>query len=306
MIDLLRQNNTANAQVLVLEKLLLAVNVNPVSVKLMEILNLSTGLNDAAFKTNLNIFDLANALVLLANSKNAINAVVSVPPLKIANFTIADAVVRLKVIEPPQWAVGNPAVDKIRAKTSQVKLDVITNVDLFVAEVKLRLSVEVGAGSAEVIEYSCLPSQKKLVQKISSGLLRISTLTENPSESTVVKIIGIPIDIKLNPKFEQIFPLADFNPAPKMDEEPLWKKFDLNMKLVSILLGGIVDLVVDTLSILGIPDIIFGPVLKALLSPLGELLDAIVGPLLKMLGINLGQVEVGGQLNCSYQADLVF
>ncbi|MEG0446091.1 MAG: pilus assembly protein TadG-related protein [Comamonas sp.] len=143
MIDLLPQEATASAQTSVLRVLLAAVRINPVKVKLSELLNLSTGLNDAALKASLNAIDMASALVLLANSKNAVNANILIPSL----LSIVDAKINVKIIEPPQWAIGNPAFDVIVAKTSQMKLGIATNANLLgLADLKLRLFVEVGSG----------------------------------------------------------------------------------------------------------------------------------------------------------------
>lgn len=300
MIDLLQQESTALAQISVLNNLLAAVKVKPVTVKLAELLNLSTGLNDVALQAKLNALDIVSALVLLANSKNAVDANITIPSL----LSIVDAKINVKIIEPPQWAIGNPAVDTISAKTSQVKLGIVTNANLLgLAELKLRLFVEVGSGSANVEGFSCDLPNKNLDIGVASGALKLFTGKPYTKENTELKIIGVPVPIILNFQVEKKIPSKKYSPAPNLNAEPMWKSFDMQANLGSLLLAGIVDTVVDALKSL---EILLKPVLTLILSPLGSLLDAVLGPLLGMLGIKLGQVDVGGQLNCAFQADLVY
>ena len=300
MIDLLEQESTAHTQILVLENLLSAVKVKPVTVKLAELLNLSTGLSDAALKTGLNALDLASALVFLSNSKNAVDANITVPSL----LSIVDAKINIRVIEPPQWAIGNPASDSIIAKTSQVRLGIVTNANLLgLAELKLMLFVDVGSGSANVEGFSCASPNKELRIGVASGALNLYTGKPYTRENTELKIIGVPVPIVLNLKVEKRIPSQKYSPVPSLNAEPMWRNFDLQENLGSLLLAGIVETVVNFLEPL---EFLLKPVLTLVLSPLGALLDAVLGPLLGLLGVKLGQVDVGGQLNCAFQADLVY
>lgn len=90
-----------------------------------QLLQLQTGAPSSALNTNLQVFQLVEAFVQLANSQNGI--VVDLP-LNIP--ALVNGSVRVKVIEPPQLsAVGNPALakanpmgpDRIFVRTAQVR-----------------------------------------------------------------------------------------------------------------------------------------------------------------------------------------
>ncbi|NUT74015.1 hypothetical protein HNO86_03040 [Pseudomonas sp. C1C7] len=95
------------------------------SIVLGQLLQLQTGAVSSGLNTNLQVFQLIEAFVQLANSKNA--AVANIP-LNIPG--LANGVVRTKVIEPPQLsAIGNPALingqlndpNRIFVRTAQVR-----------------------------------------------------------------------------------------------------------------------------------------------------------------------------------------
>jgi uncharacterized membrane protein len=95
------------------------------SIVLGQLLQLQTGAASSALDTNLQVFQLIEAFVQLANSQNA--AIASIP-LNIPG--LANGVVKVKVIEPPQLsAIGNPALvngqlndpNRIYVRTAQVR-----------------------------------------------------------------------------------------------------------------------------------------------------------------------------------------
>jgi uncharacterized membrane protein len=99
--------------------------VGNTSVVLGQLLQLQTGATSAALNANLQVFQLLEAVVQLANSQNALTATV---PLSIQG--LVNGSVKVKVIQPPQLsAVGNPALAKadpmganrIYVKTAQVR-----------------------------------------------------------------------------------------------------------------------------------------------------------------------------------------
>lgn len=99
-----------------------------------QLLQLQTGTPSSALNTNLQVFQLVEAFVQLANSQNGI--VVDLP-LNIP--ALVNGSVRVKVIEPPQLsAVGNPALakanpmgpDRIFVRTAQVRTVLSLNLPL--------------------------------------------------------------------------------------------------------------------------------------------------------------------------------
>lgn len=119
------QLNGATADVMTaLGNLQLAAN-NSVPLTLGQILQLQTGTTAAGLDANLQLLQLIQGVVQLANSKSAVAATLPISVLGLANFTV-----RVKVIEPPQFsAIGNPALavlnptgpNRIYVRTAQVR-----------------------------------------------------------------------------------------------------------------------------------------------------------------------------------------
>ncbi|MEB0046883.1 MULTISPECIES: pilus assembly protein TadG-related protein [unclassified Pseudomonas] len=100
-----------------------AINASPV--KLGDILQLQTGTAAAGLDANIQLLQLMQAVVQLANANSAVAATLPVSVLGLVNVTV-----RVKVIEPPQLsAIGDPALAKasplgpnrIYVRTAQVR-----------------------------------------------------------------------------------------------------------------------------------------------------------------------------------------
>jgi uncharacterized membrane protein len=119
------QLNGATAQVVTALGQLQVAAINAAPVRLGEILQLQTGTTAAGLDANLQLLQLVQGVVQLANSKSAVAATLPVNVLGLAGV-----MVRVKVIEPPQFsAIGDPArakadplgPDRIYVRTAQVR-----------------------------------------------------------------------------------------------------------------------------------------------------------------------------------------
>lgn len=119
------QASGATAQVSTALGQLQVAAINAAPVKLGDILQLQTGTTAAGLDANLQLLQLVQGVVQLANSKSAVAATLPVSVLGLANVTV-----RVKVIEPPQFsAIGDPArakvnplgADRIYVRTAQVR-----------------------------------------------------------------------------------------------------------------------------------------------------------------------------------------
>jgi uncharacterized membrane protein len=125
------QLNGATAQVITALGQLQIAAINAAPVKLGDILQLQTGTTAAGLDANLQLLQLIQGVVQLANSKSAVAATLPVNVLGLANVTV-----RVKVIEPPQFsAIGDPArakanplgPDRIYVRTAQVRTMISLN-----------------------------------------------------------------------------------------------------------------------------------------------------------------------------------
>ena len=126
------QANGATADILAaLGALQVAVSAQIPQLKLGDILKLQTGAASTALDANLQLFQLLQAMIQLANSKSAVAAVIPANLLGLASVTV-----RVKVIEPPQLsAVGDPRLailsplgaNRIYVRTAQVRTLISVN-----------------------------------------------------------------------------------------------------------------------------------------------------------------------------------
>lgn len=126
------QLNGGTADVMAaLGNLQVAAGANVSPVMLGDILQLQTGTTAAGLDANLQLLQLVQGVVQLANSKSAVAATLPVSVLGLANVTV-----RVKVIEPPQFsAIGDPALAKasplganrIYVRTAQVRTMISLN-----------------------------------------------------------------------------------------------------------------------------------------------------------------------------------
>lgn len=95
-----------------------AVKLNPAAVTLGDLLKLQTGSPSSGLDTNLQLSQLIQAFLQVANTKNAIDLSAPIILPGIANVTL-----RMKVIEPPQFsAIGDPnSGQPISVHTAQVR-----------------------------------------------------------------------------------------------------------------------------------------------------------------------------------------
>lgn len=116
-----------------------ATSASPI--KLGDLLALQTGTQAAGLDATVQLFQLIQGFVQLANKNSAVNAVLPVNVLGLAGVTT-----RIKVIQPPQFsAVGNPALAKlaplganrIYVRTAQVRI--LVSVDLSLINSVLQL-----------------------------------------------------------------------------------------------------------------------------------------------------------------------
>ncbi|MGE1175114.1 pilus assembly protein TadG-related protein [Pseudomonas sp. BW7P1] len=119
------QLNGATADVITALGQLQVAAINAAPLKLGDILQLQTGTTAAGLDANLQLLQLIQGVIQLANSNSAVAATLPISVLGLANVTV-----RVKVVEPPQFsAIGDPALAKadpqgpnrIYVRTAQIR-----------------------------------------------------------------------------------------------------------------------------------------------------------------------------------------
>ncbi|KLN54858.1 hypothetical protein VPARA_41630 [Variovorax paradoxus] len=129
-----RGGSTTAVTVQALRDVLASVQTSPFTLKLGDLLGVASGTDAAGLSTDIQLFQIVQGMIQIANGKNGLAADV---PIVIPN--IAGATAKIRVIEPPQVsAVGNPELinaslgvsdpNKIYVRTAQVR--VLLSIDL--------------------------------------------------------------------------------------------------------------------------------------------------------------------------------
>ncbi|MCL7421809.1 MAG: pilus assembly protein TadG-related protein [Methylobacter sp.] len=319
--DAVNAKEVVNADVIAAMQTLINANVSDLSVTLGEILAVATDNPDEAASASVYLLDLITTTALVANGANALTLS---PELNLLGLEV-DTI--LKVIEPPQIAIGPPGKDeegewRTQIKTAQVSLDAAVHGGpsiLLDVEVDLALKVEVAQGRAWLKSIQCRNqgnSGSIVTIGAQPGIASIAlTQATNPSASAAaisVKLLGIhvaDVEVGLNLPLEspgetdlEYLVNAD-NPLPQLQTASSSAGGSLGNGL-----GGLVnslELRVIPLSLSLVDRLILGPLLDVLLGDLvGSLLDqllsplltqlsvTILDPLLRLLGIEVGKLDV--------------
>ncbi|WP_347928807.1 pilus assembly protein TadG-related protein [Pseudomonas helvetica] len=151
--------NGATAEVMTALTSLQVGASNAPPIKLGDVLQLQTGTSTAGLDATVQLFQLVQGFVQLANKNSAVTAVLPVNVLGLLGVTT-----RVKVIEPPQFsAVGDPelakadplGVNRIYVKTAQVR--VLASVDLSLINAVLQLVNTGLSGVVNLINPLLLP-----------------------------------------------------------------------------------------------------------------------------------------------------
>lgn len=256
----------------------LALGVGNIQIALQDILKLGTGLGSAALRTDVNVLDLVTTVAQLANSQNAAKVGVNL------NLGLVEVGLNLKVIEPPQSAIGDPVRDRIEAKTSQIDLVTGLKLNLALVAASLSLDVKLAQGSALLTDHMCSPQKSMSV----NGVTGVGTVALKGA----VDILPLPLIPKLSIPVEVKIPLLsktqrlDYQNPPNLSEPAKWATI-----YQSNLVESLIQSLTDQLGLLG-------ALLAVVLAPLTLVLDAVLNLVLNLLGLNLAQTDIGAQLNC--------
>jgi uncharacterized membrane protein len=302
----------------------ISAEISSLEVTLGEILAVTAPDMEAAASASVNLLDLITTTALFANGEHALTLPLSVNlPGGLLNVTA-----NLEVIEPPKIAIGPPGKDEngdwyTEVKTAQVRLNstVKSDINLILAqaEVDLALRVEVAQGSAWLQSIQCRNQENsKSIVTIGAqpGIASVALGATDPEASAAairVKLLGIPI---ANVAAGLNLPLSNHPGETELeyeadaDELPMVQRASSSVGgSLSNGLSGLTDSLVVEVTLLNIPVIsllttllnviipgendILGAVLGNLLAPLlTQLSTVILDPLLRVLGIEVGYLDV--------------
>ncbi|MGY1489930.1 TadG family pilus assembly protein [Methylobacillus pratensis] len=164
--------------------------VNNTQIKLGNVLQVSNPDSSAVAATGVNLLSLIQTAAFVANRNNFISLPLGVNLLGLANINT-----QIQVIEPPQLAIGAPAVAGgtacTIARTAQIKVDTsISTANLLGTSVDLKLSVQVASGRAELRSIVSRGSRTDVTIDTYPGLASVA-LTNNAGNAPAKINVGV-------------------------------------------------------------------------------------------------------------------
>lgn len=317
-LDAVNSTGTADAQVITALGDL-AAGVSSAAVHVGDVLNVTTPNPEDALNASVNLLDLITTTAIVANGTHALTLPLGINILGLSINSL------LEVIEPPQIAIGPPGKDadgnwKTQVNTAQIRLrtDVTGDVPILPlvlkAKVDLGINLQVAQGSAwlESIQCSRLSNSNSVVKIGAQPGIASLSITKSggvgPSGEIVTQLNSILFGYKdaLGLKIGLNLPLQDANSTELSYDVDLSDSDSLPVtQRASSTLGGslgnglseLADSLVITTEILGALTLALGTILSLVISivlepVLSGLASALFDPLLSILGIEVGNLDV--------------
>lgn len=296
-VDAVSNSAVVTADVVLAMQKIASATVNQATVKLGDILALTTPDTQAAATVGLNALSLITTTAMVANGQHALTI-----PLAVNVPGIAGISADVKVIEPPQLVIG-PATEggsgcvATTARTAQIRVKAGIDINLLLAHIDLALGVEVAQGVARLRSIEQGDGETHVTIDAEPGIAKLA-LTNNAGTgpASVSAVLGllplanIGLNLPLQPANAQTLeyvvdnPVKDHLPQTQSVASPLGGSLAnvlassnaLDVKVLGLDLGGILS-----------------PVLSTIVSPLlSELGRVLLDPLLSLLGISVGGMDI--------------
>lgn len=243
------------------------------TIRLSDILTVSSPNEDATAGLSLNAFSLITAAALFANEGSSVN------------LSLAGINAGITITQAPVLAVGpSEGSNCTVARTAQLTVGVTASV---AGVLSVTLNTVVAQGTAELTEFSDDGGESHVVIAATPGIASVTG-------AATLTVLGIPVSIGINlPVQTAIAQDLEFDVAhPTPNNLP-------QMQTVASPIGDSLENALQQGNILNIPALNFllqplvGAVINATLSPLlGQIGRVLLDPLLEMLGIRLGGMDV--------------
>lgn len=295
------QNAAADLQAVSAMGTIAGATVRNASLKLGDIVAVTTPDSNAAATANLNALSLITAAAIIANGENAIAL-----PLAVNVLSISSINGQVTFTEPPQIAIGPAAGDGeicTMVRTAQVRAYVGVLVDIpLLARIDLALALEVAQGSAGLrsitqqgdssevrIEATPGIASLDLTNNAGTGAARISTLDQPPLLPSI-PIADIELDLPVQPAAMQPLDFTVDHPVDEHLPQTQTAASSLGESLENALSDpDALDVTILSAIHLGLVNSVITTVISPLLGEIGRVL---LDPLLNLLGIQVGGMDV--------------
>jgi uncharacterized membrane protein len=290
---------------------LITAKASNLSITLGDILAVTAPNVEEAASVSVNLLDLITTTALVANGKHALTL-----PLSLNLGKLLNVITRLEVTEPPKIAIGPPGKDekgdwRTQIKTAQVRLETTVksdiNLGLLQTIVDLALRLEVARGSAWLQSIQCRNQENGgsiVTIGAQPGIASIDLEATDPDASAAtinVKLLGSPLanvaaqlHSSVEPSETELVYDVDANDD---GEWPMVQRASSSVgESLDNGLGSLANRIQLDVNLLGL-NLKLGELVEALLDGLlrpllAQLGTAILDPLLRLLGIKIGYLDI--------------
>ncbi|MCT7305300.1 TadG family pilus assembly protein [Ralstonia wenshanensis] len=290
---------------------------------LLQVLALA-GNEQAALNATVNVLDLLTTAAQIANSQSVVN----VAPVALNLVGLGTVTLSLKIIEPPAIAVGPPGQFlsgpnagqwRTQARTAQVRLGLDINVNAAgLLAVDLPIALQVAGATGRAKSTSCTVPRSNCTATISvqpqpvsaciaSGAATAVNSALNCGPMAPAPVISMPVLGFLGNQVVNV--KANISPTANTgwtDVTIAANQIGLNPQQDTsgnspprVTTGSVFGSILNSnlsqlqITVLGLDlSPILAPILALTLVPVGQILDAILTPLLEVLGIQLGYADI--------------
>lgn len=300
-VEAATRSGTADVQAIAAMQSIANVAVRDLSLRLADVLAVTTPDANAAATVGLNALSLITTSVLVANGNHAVTL-----PLGVNLASIASINALVTVVEPPQIALGPPANTDgticTSMKTAEVRIEVPVVVSIpLLARIDLSLNVEVAQGNADLLAVDSGDAETDVRIAAQPGIAAITlTNTAGSGPARVSALLGLPLadiglDLPLQPPSSEMLdfsvdhPVADDLPQEASIDSPLGGSLQNALSQSDALCVMLIGSMQCEAGLSGL----INTVVSTLVSPLlGEIGRVLLDPLLELLGIKLGGMDV--------------
>jgi uncharacterized membrane protein len=234
--------------------------------------------------------------ILVANKQHAVSL-----PLAVNLGSLLNVNATVNVIQPPQIAVGPPGRNTAgqwcaQARTAQLEVAATVQANLGVATLDLALGAQVAQGEAHLESLDTPAGAVRAVIGATPGLAALNLTNVAGTGPATLTALGIPVGIALNLPIQTTGGrdlvyrvgnlVADHLPVTQSISAPIGSSL-----AEALAKPGAIRL--DLPGLGGLLNGILRPLLGSVISPLlGFIGSALLDPLLKLLGIQLGGIDV--------------
>lgn len=278
--DALDGSEVASVAAKAASRSLAGVAVDNLNLRLADVINVAAPAQEVAANVGLNVLELVTAAAMVANGDNAVALDLGIPGV---------AAVSLRIVEPPQLAVGPPGCTV--ARTAQVKLSVaLLPAGLGIVDLGLHVNVAQAEASLDAIRRDEGATGVDILATPGIASVVLGNAAGTGPGTVLGGVLQVGLTLPLSPgQGQQLDFSVDHPVGPHLPQSASTSSGVGDSLQHALSNPNLITVKVLGLDPLGLLSALVRPIVAPLLGEIGRIL---LDPLLKLLGLELGKATV--------------